>query len=128
MTATSSSDNNATMATAIFATIAYLYAVLCLVSWWFFLVPNVFLPDVLANLKPYSMELALKTTSIHYAAMCNMSTMFAFGFFHSLLARKTVKQWMNLPVSIERSLFFIQGGFFLQMIQDCWVNVEGWNL
>ncbi|KAL3907004.1 MAG: hypothetical protein SGILL_009048, partial [Bacillariaceae sp.] len=79
-------------------------------------------------LKPYSMELAPKTDSFRKAALQNMGAMFAFGFFHSLLARKTVKQWMNLPVCIERSLFCVQGGFFLQMIQHFWLDVEGWSV
>ena len=128
MTYPSSSSNDATVGTAIFATAAYLFAVGCLVSWWFFLVPNDFLPAALANLKPYSMELAPKSDSFLRAAFQNMSAMFAFGFFHSLLARKTVKQWMNLPVSIERSLFCLQGGGFLLFIQHCWLDVEGWNI
>jgi hypothetical protein len=55
MTSPSISNSNATTATSIFATADYFFVVLCLVSWWFFLVPNEHLPSALTNLKPYSM-------------------------------------------------------------------------
>ena len=125
---TSANNGNANLFTAAFATVVYVYTVSSLVSWWFFLLPNDLLPTVVAQTKLYSMETASKASSFQEVVFYNIGSMFAFGFFHSLLARKTVKKWMNLPVSVERSLFCLQGAFFLHMIQHCWVEVEGWNV
>mmetsp|Transcript_6107 Transcript_6107/g.10549 ORF Transcript_6107/g.10549 Transcript_6107/m.10549 type:complete len:297 (+) Transcript_6107:104-994(+) len=116
-------------ATALFATITYAYSVASLVSFWFFLVPNQYLPLSVAQFKPYSMELATKASSMSEAAFYNIGSMFVFGFLHSLLARKTVKQWMGLPSSVERSFFCLQGAFFLHMMQHYWKEVgEDWTV
>ena len=68
------------------------------------------------------------STSLRQVALHNIGSMFVFGFLHSLLARKSVKKWMNLPTSIERSIFCLQGAFFLHMIQHFWVEMKGWNI
>lgn len=73
------------------------------------------------------MELSPKATSFAEVVFYNVGTMFMFGFFHSLLARKKTKQWMNLPTAVERPIFCLQGAFFLHMIQHSWVDMEGSN-
>lgn len=110
------------MLTAAFSLFVYIYLVTALVSWWCFLVPNSFLPDAVSGLKLYSMDTAPLAASNTQALSMNLATIFAFGFFHSLLARKTVKQWMGLPTAVERPLFCLQGAFFLHMMQHCWVD------
>ena len=127
-TSTNNNSTNANLGTALFATIVYVYLVSSLVSWWLFMVPNKFLQNEVAEAKLYSMEEASKANSFGEVAFYNIGSMFVFGFFHSLLARKTVKKWMNLPVSVERSLFCLQAAFFLHMIQHCWKEVDGWNI
>eukprot|EP00542_Grammatophora_oceanica_P011371 CAMPEP_0194033780 /NCGR_PEP_ID=MMETSP0009_2-20130614/6322_1 /TAXON_ID=210454 /ORGANISM="Grammatophora oceanica, Strain CCMP 410" /LENGTH=228 /DNA_ID=CAMNT_0038674503 /DNA_START=541 /DNA_END=1227 /DNA_ORIENTATION=- len=74
------------------------------------------------------MDVSLKAASVSEAALYNMGAMFAFGFFHSLLARKTVKKWMNLSTAVERSFFCLQAACFLHVIQHFWMEVEGKNI
>jgi protein-S-isoprenylcysteine O-methyltransferase Ste14 len=128
---TATNKNNKSKAnvfTALFATAVYVYLLAALISWWLFLAHNDYLPAVVVGMKLYSMELAPKASSLGHAAFCNISPMFLFGFFHSLLARKTVKKWMDLPTSIERSTFCLQAAIFLHMIQHAWLDMEGWNV
>ena len=126
--ATSSRKTRANLFTATFATAAYVYTLISMASWWLFLVPNDMLPNEVAQTKLYSMETSSKANSFGEVLLYNIGSMFAFGFFHSLLARKTVKKWMNLPPSVERSFYELQGAFLLHMIQHCWVDVQGWNV
>jgi protein-S-isoprenylcysteine O-methyltransferase Ste14 len=114
----------ASLWTILFSTVVYVYSVASLVSWWFFLVPNKYLPTAVAETKLYSMELAPKATSLLQAVSYNVGPMFLFGFAHSFLARKAIKKWMGIPISIERSVFCLQGAFFLHMIQHCWREVD----
>mmetsp|Transcript_11129 Transcript_11129/g.26410 ORF Transcript_11129/g.26410 Transcript_11129/m.26410 type:complete len:313 (+) Transcript_11129:403-1341(+) len=122
----------ASVVTATFSLATYMYAVWALVSWWLFLVPNTFLPDSVVSLKLYSMETSPRTSSVVEATIHNVGQMFIFGFVHSVLARKVVKKKMNLPRSIERSVFVLQGSLLLHMIQHRWLDVETgvavWNL
>jgi protein-S-isoprenylcysteine O-methyltransferase Ste14 len=125
-TATTTTTTTATrVLPAIFATVVYLYLVASLVSWWLFLVPNDHLPTfVTTYLKVYSMELSSTTAPTWYEAFAtNVTSMFVFGLFHSVLARKSIKQYMNLPKSIERSVYCLQGAFLLHMIQRNWTEV-----
>lgn len=117
---------SATAVTAIFAVIVYMYLLAALISWWLFLVPNSCLPSAVVAVKVYSMELAQASSSIMEASAYNIGAIFTFGFFHSLLARKTVKKWMNLPVALERNFFCLQAAFFLHMIQHFWKEVDGY--
>lgn len=116
------------VSTAIFSLVVYIYLLFSLISWWLFLVPNFCLPSAVAEIKLYSMELAPKVASVAGAALYNIGAMFAFGFFHSLLARKTVKKWMSLPIAVERSVFCLQAAFFLHMLQHFWKEVDGNNV
>ncbi|CAB9498479.1 integral membrane protein [Seminavis robusta] len=127
VSSTSVNNNNdvtASWATASFSVAVYAYSVFSLVSWWFFLVPNHFLPDAVAKVKLYSMDTATTVPSIWTASLQNMAAMCAFGFTHSIFARKSVKKWMALPMSVERSFFCLQGTFFLHLIQMTWVEAS----
>jgi len=114
----------ATWWTALFSVVVYGYSVLSLTSWWFFLVPNTLLFESLAGLKLYSMDTASATDSTVAALTQNFAAIFVFGFTHSLFARRSVKEWMGLPVSVERSFYCLQGAFFLHMLQKYCVEVD----
>lgn len=114
----------ASWVSATFSLVVYIYSVLSLISWWLFLVPDKYLFTSLATYKLYSMDTAPTVDSVFTALGQNLGAIFLFGFTHSLFARKSAKAWMALPVSVERSFYCLQGGFFLHLLQMFWVEVD----
>ena len=119
-------------ATALFSFGVYNYSVFALVSFWLFLVPNQFLPTSLANMKLYSMDAAPIVPSMLEASLRNVGCMLVFGLTHSFFARKSIKRWMALPESVERSFYCLQSAFFLHMVQKMWAEADNneyiWDL
>lgn len=67
-------------------------------------------------------------TSLGYALMIDISLIVLFGIQHSLMSRRSIKEWLRrwLPRPLERSFFCLMASLCLLLLILCWQPLPGY--
>ena len=106
----------------LFATVAYgyMFAVFVLTFLFTFLAPTSLGGSYMPFLQVWDYNVDQDSTDTATALATNVGTIATFCFFHSLLARNSIKQWMKIPATMERSVFVLQSAFLLHIQMHFW--------
>lgn len=116
--------NLANLLAAVFSTVAYVYALSALMSYWAFLIPSKSLPSFLRRVVIYSMDTSETSASVITGMLFDIGLLLLFTVPHSTLARETTKKLMKLPERIERPLFVFQSAALLHTQMHYWKNFD----
>ena len=131
-----SSSSPTSLLTKVIALVVYAFFFATFLWLIVFLIPGDVLPDWILALVPHTLDTApaIMTTSIVETAMVVVWDLFllhVFAVFHSIFARRRVKEWMGLPKSLERTFFVFQSALSLAFKMYAWRNIAGshdlWN-
>lgn len=111
------------LGTITFSLLSYGYFLASFLMLWGFMLPIPALPDFLQV--PYSMDDPQRRTTALSAVPIDVLLLLAFVVPHSILARRSIKERMGLPDSVERSFFVLQSSFFLHMEMIFWKDFDG---
>ena len=106
-------EANATLASASLALTLYVAALTIIVWYILFMVPKAYLPEALSFVPTLDMAPKIETQS---SVTLDLVLIALFGIFHSLFARKPVKEWMGFPKTFERSFFMAQSELCLVLL------------
>ncbi|NRB53443.1 MAG: isoprenylcysteine carboxylmethyltransferase family protein [Saprospiraceae bacterium] len=67
-------------------------------------------------------------TSLGYALIIDISLIVLFGIQHSLMSRRSVKEWLRswLPRPLERAVFCLMASLCLILLIFCWQPIPGY--
>ena len=71
---------------------------------------------------PYNIDYNIHTYDLNLSSkvLVNLALLSLFAIPHSLLARPKIKQWMNIPKTLERSFYVFQSAGLLHLILHFW--------